>query len=371
MRIIVEEAVTGTIQSRDLEVTNAKLVANLSGPCQIEFTVPYGAESAEGISFKAFGQLIHWEDEDRTILATGVTQPTEVDQAGNLKVSAQGFSNYPKDLPWLDNWNPVVVDPFEVVQRVWDHVQSYTQGNMNVAITPASSGTFLLPGFSFDGTDLNVEFFAYFIRASDFRDCGDEINALARDIPFDYLETSEWNVDRTQINKSLVLAYPRRGYQRTDLAFRLGENVMQATPVPENEIQWVSDVIVRGWFPGKVYSSTFTNVDPVRFRRVIMEDDAQVNSNERSQVWAKRKLTRRQIPHYWSQIVIDPNHSNAQWGTWELGDDILVQGWMPWVGQVSAWHRIMSYTIDAGRASCTLSLMHEGAFNYDPIEFVE
>lgn len=372
MRIIVEEAITRTLLSRDLEHLDLKVIGNLSGPCSIDFTVPYGAKTAEGISFKAFGHLIHVEDVvngQRKIIASGILQPTSVDDAGNLKVKAQGWSNYPKGLPWLDNWNPVTIDPFAVVQRIWDHVQSYAQGNLNVTVTPASSGTFLLPGFSFDGTSLNIEFFAYFVRAVDFRDCGDEINALARDIPFDYLETNTWNAGRTQIDKSLVLAYPKRGSRRNDLVFRLGENVLGAEPVPESEIEWTSDVIVRGWWPGKVFSSTFTNTDPLRFRRVIMEDDAQVNSNERSQVWAKRQLTRRQVPNYWGSIVIDADHPNAPYGTWELGDEILVQGFMPWVGEVSEWHRIISYTIDEARATVQLTLRHEGAFNYDPLVF--
>lgn len=373
MRFIVEEAVSRKILTRDLEVIGPKLVCNLSGPATLEFEVPYNSPSAQDIKFKAMGQIIHVEDTlqgQRKILASCLTKPAEINpETGNLKVTAEGFSGYANGIPWLDNYNPVVVDPFAIVQRIWNHIQSFPNGNLNVTITPASSGTFLLPGFGFDGTELVIEFFAIFIRAVDFRDCGDEINKLARDIPFDYLEKSAWNGAKTQIDKTIELSYTHRGTKRTDLSFRLGENITKAVPVPESEIEWTSDVIVRGWFPGKVYSSQFTNADPTRFRRVIQEEDAKINSRERSAVRAKRRLTRRQIPAYWSSITIDAHHPSAPMGTWQLGDEIYVQGWMPWTGIVQAWHRIMSYQIDDDSGLVTLTLKHEGAFNYDPLEF--
>ena len=286
MRYIVEQAVTGVIQSRDLQVINPKIVINLSGAAVIEFEVPYDTSAdiiAAGIDFKAYGQYVYCEENtvagQRQIVAFGITQPCTVDpDTGNMKVSIAGPSNYLKNIPWLDNYNPIAIDPFAVAARIWNHVQTQTHGNIGITLEPASSGTLLLPGFGFDGTELSINFFAYFVRAADFRDCGDEFNKLARDIPFDYIETAAWNGSYTAINKKIVMSYPRRGSMRTDLAFRFGENILNGSPATEAEIKWVSDVIVKGWFPGKVYSSTLSNADPTRFRRVIKEDDAKINS---------------------------------------------------------------------------------------------
>lgn len=373
LRYIVEEAVTRTIVSRDLQIFEPKLQCTLSGPALFEGVVKYQEPSAQGIDFKAYGHIIHIEKSigsTRTILASCIVQPSEVDpDTGDLSIKAEGFSSYPKGLPWLQNWNPIAIDPFEVVEKIWDHIQSYENGNLHVTVTPTDSGTLLLPGFAFDGTELIIEFFAMFIRAIDFRDCGDEIDKLARDIPFDYLETSSWNGGRTQIDKSIVLAYPKRGVQKTALSFRFGDNVLSGKPKAESEIEWVSDVIVRGWFPGRVYSSELSNAEPDRFRRVIKEEDAKINSRERSAVWAKRKLTRRQVPAYWEEITIDMNHPNAPFGSWELGDSIYVEGVMPWEGDVKLWHRIIAYMIDEPKGQITLGLKAEGAFNYDPLEF--
>lgn len=375
MRFIVEQARTGLIQSRDLIVQEPKVVTMLSGPSNVTFKVKYGEPSGAGIDWKAYGQLVHVEETSqvtgqREIIASAITQPGEIDpETGDITVTAKGFSCYPDKIPWLDNWNPIAVDPFEVVHRIWNHVQSYAHGDLNVTVTPAESNTLLLPGFYFDGTEFVIDFFAYFVRAADYRDCMEEINNLARDIPFDYVEKSAWNEDRTAINKTLELAYPRRGIVQGGISFKIGENVLQATPSQETEIDWCSDVIVRGWFPGKVYSSSFSNADPHRFRRVIKEEDAMINSRERSEIWAKRKLQRRLVPKHWSSMIIDMYHPSAPWGSYEVGDDIFISGIQSFTGKIAEWHRIISMSPDPQTGRVELTMKHVDAFNYDMIEF--
>lgn len=156
------------------------------------------------------------------------------------------------------------------------------------------------------------------------------------------------------------------GVERSAMVFRFGENVISGKPRPTTDTEWASDIIIRGWFPGKIYSSDFSNDDSNRLRRVVKQDDISINSRERAAAWGKRKLTRRQVPDYWEEIQIDPHHFNAPFGQWELGDEVLVEGYMPWVGKVSALHRIIGWGWD-GIGPMTVKLKHEGAFNYDPI----
>ncbi|XBA13358.1 minor tail protein [Gordonia phage Xenia2] len=372
MRLIVEAANTREILTRDLDVTEATFSKTLSGPCQIQATVPWKGPNSEYIKFKPWGQIVHVEETimgNRRILGSGIVQPSELDEnTGDLQLVAEGFSAYPKGIPWLQNWNPIVVDPFEIFVKAWQHIQSYPTGNLNVTVTPTSSGTYMLPGFSFDGSEFILDFFAFFLRQADLRDIADILNGLARDIPFDYLEVSEWNVNRTQIDKKIQLGYPMMGVQQEAMVLRFGENVLAGKAKPEAEIEWSSEVLIKGWWPGKVYSSDFTNDDSDRFRRVVKEEDAQINSKERALAWAKRKLTRRQVPDYWEELTIDATHSNAPFGQWALGDEIKVEGYMPWVGKVSVPQRIIGYTWD-GSGQSTLRCKHEGAFNYDPIEY--
>lgn len=375
VRVTVIEANSNIVLTRDLMMIEPQVMGRLSGPSVIRFAIPHGEalNSSYGITWKAWGQWIIVEmeiDYERRIVGCCITRDCKINpENGNMEIEAIGFSDYAKGIPWLENWNDIAVDPFEIVQRIWSHLQSTSNAQLGVEVLPASSGTLMLPGYGFDGVILVFEFFALFIRAVDFVDCGDYIEGLSRDIPFDYMEEAEWNEDRTEVNKVLRLAYPSRGVQQPYLEFRVGENVIQAELAEEKEVEWVSDVIIRGWFPGKVYSSRLGNSDLTRFRRTIMEEDAKINSTERAAAWAKRKLQRRTVPKYWKKVIIDPDHSNAPFGTWELGDSVLVRGEYPWLGEISEWHRIMAWTYDEASRSMELELKVEGAFNYDPIEY--
>lgn len=372
-RFIVEEARTGQFLSRDLVVQKPLLLRAVSGPCNISFDVNYREYSAQGIYFKPWGQIIHAEKEiagERKIWASGIVQPSPIDKkTGVIHLVAQGFSAYTKGMPWLENWNPLANDAFEPIHKIWDHLQSYPDGNLGVEVYPALSGIEQLPGYGFDGQITNINFFANFIRSEDKIDCADFIDKMARDIPFDYVEQSEWNEDRTAINKKIYLGYPKAGVQQDNLMFVLNENVIEATPHIETEIDWASTAIVDGWFPGVEHSSTFTNADPLRFRRVIMQDDARINSDERAQVWSRRKLSRRQTPAYWESIIVNPDHPNAPFGTYDVGDRIWVRGKMPWVGDVNQLHKIIAIAYDSGQQRVELTLKAEGAFEYDPIYY--
>lgn len=388
-RFIIEEARTGRILIRDMNVKQPKIMRKLSGPCVIEFDLDYRDPSVQHpdgtgpIIFKPWGHWCHVEKTiqgKRKIIASGLFQPSEIDQqSGMMKARWQGFSGYPQGIPWLENWNPIAVDPATVMNRIWNHVQSYANGNIGVTCyslaldgsktIPPTTNTLMLPGFSFDGTDFITDFFALFIRRVDFTDCGDFFNKLARDIPFDYFEESNWNEDHTAIQKWIQIAYPRGGAMQSNLVFRLNENVLFGKTKIESEIEWTSDVAIRGWLPGRVYSSMISNADPHRYRRVILEEDAQINSLERSQAWAHRQLTRRQAPPYWETITIQMYHSNARFGTWDVGDRIRVRGHAPWVGEIDQVHKIIAWALDEASQTCQLTLRAEGSFNYDPIFF--
>lgn len=373
-RFICEEAVTGEILSRDLCVQKPKILRALTGPCNIQFEINFKDAENEGIYFKPNGQLIHAEKliyGERKIWASGIVQPSQVDkQSGIMTLESSGFAGYPKGIPALFNWNPLTVDPYEIIHRMWDHIQSYPDSNLGVEVYPALSGLQMLPGYAFDGEIFNLDFFAVFIRAVDKTDMGDYMDKLARDTPFDIVEQSGWNEDRSAIWKKLFLGYPTAGAQQNALAFIQNENVIEMVPHIETEIDWVSDVIIDGWFPGTEYSAQLTNADPTRYRRVIMQDDARINSNERAAAWAKRKLTRRQTPAYWESIIVDMGHPNAPFGTYDVGDRIWVTGTMPPDGaDIRQLHKIITIAVDEESETCQLGLKAEGAFNYDPIYY--
>lgn len=377
LRFTVIEVNTNNILTRDLVVKQPEVTVNLSGPSRVSFSIDQGQQytSSYGIDWKNYGQWIIPElmtDQfGPVVLGAQLVTDNKVDpQSGDLQIDGTGFLGYPKEIPWLENYNPIAVDPAEVIQKIWAHLQSFPNANLGVDVQPSTTGTQMLPGYGFDGNIFSVDFFALFIRAVDMVDCGDQIISLARDLPLDLFENVSWNEDRTEITKTIQIAYPLGGLQQDYLTFRLGENVLNAERAEEMDIEPASDVIIRSWLPGKVYSSQLSNADMTRARRVVMEEDANINSTERSAAWAHRKLTRRNIPKYFSKITIDPNHPNAPFGSFGVGDSIFVEAkGYPWTPDISLWHRIISMTIKQDEPTIELGLKAEGAFNYDPIEY--
>lgn len=370
-RFIVEQANTGIIMYRDLEVLEPKFGGQLSGPSIIQFTLAPLANPLFDWGKNKQWVHVEWEiDGVRKIILSGIVKSAIPDpKTGAMAIECTGFSNYPKGKPWLENYNPIAVDPFEVFARVWTHVQSYPNAQLGVEVYPQVSGTQMLPGFGFDGNTLVFDFFALFIRSADLADCADQINGLARDIPFDYFEESFWDPERTEIFKRIRLAYPHGGVQQENLSFVLNENVLNAELADEKDIEPVTDVIIRGWLPGKIYNANLSNVDMSQFRETILEEDAKINSTERAAAWAKRKLQKRTVPKYWKKITIDPYHPNAPFGSWNVGDSIFVRGIHPWYGEIGLWHRITSWARDPKSGAIELQLKVEGAFNYDPIDY--
>lgn len=172
-RVIVQEIRSRKIVSRDLLVSNLQMIRTLSGPCTIEFDVDHHDPSVAGIVFKPWGHMIHVEREvlgQRKIWVSGIVIPSEVDKkTGQLHLRATGFSQYPKDLPWLEDWNPITCDAFEPVHHIWNHIQSFPNGDLKVKVIPTEAGVEMLPGFAYDGDILAFDFYAQFIRASEKR----------------------------------------------------------------------------------------------------------------------------------------------------------------------------------------------------------
>lgn len=376
------EDIHGNILTKDLVVQESSIVKALSGPSQIQFKIsPYNKESQlpsglGPIMFKPWGHYIHAvkndANEDEKIWASGLVQPSTVDPGSDvMTLQAKGFSCYPKGIPWLEDWNPLAVDPAEIIRRIWAHIQSYSNAQMGVTVEPTVTGTKMLPGFTFQQEEFVQNFFAIFIRAVDRNDCGDYIDKICRDIPIEYKEHAEFNKATGKIDKKILLGYPKIGTYQNGLILQVGDNVTKSTQKTETEINWLSDITMKGYFPGQEINATIANPDPDRLRRVMDEQDAHVDSQERAMAWAKKLLTKRQIPHYYEDLVIRPYHPNAPFMAYDVGDFIRVRGTMAWVGPVNLYHKVMLCGFDEGKGEVQLKMMAEGAFNYDPIEFVQ
>lgn len=368
---------TNEVLTRDLIVKEPEVIVNLSGPSLITFSVDPGEmqKSAAGITWKRYGLWIIPELETDLygkicMGAQIVTSAKPEPQNGDLMVEGTGYIGYPKDIPWLENFNPIAVDPAEVIQRIWAHLQNFVNANLGVDVQPSSTGTQMLPGIGFDGNILNFDFYAMFIRAVDFPDSGDTITQLCRDLPLDMNEEVSWNAERTELSKIVRIGYPYLGFRQDNLAFRFGENIVNAEVAEEVETENVTDIIIRSWIPGRTITSMLSNADPTRARRTVMEEAVNLTNNERAAAWAHRKLTRLNAPPAFQKITIDPNHPHAPFGSFWLGDSIFVEAPnYPWIGDVATWHRVTSIKYKEGEPLMEVGTRVEGAFNFDPIDY--
>ena len=75
--------------------------------------------------------------------------------------------------------------------------------------------------------------------------CGEEIDKLAGQTPFDYIERHAWNSDKTDVLHYFDMGYPRLGVQKPDLLFN-EENILEVVPIQEDEDSYASAVLVVG-----------------------------------------------------------------------------------------------------------------------------
>jgi hypothetical protein len=196
-------------------------------------------------------------------------------------------------------------------------------------------------------------------------DCGQEIDSLATDVPFDYVETAVWNDDRTAVRHLIDLGHPRAGRLRDDLRFAHGENLIEAIVVREAPEVYASQVIVRGSGEGRAaVRGTAGTQDERRVRRVALVTEKSVVSTTRAQAVAANELRRRASLHTVGEAVIADEHPNAPMGSFTVGDDIIIDAPVSYLGDLRLTHRITGYTWAPDAGTVTLQLVRSDAFVY-------
>lgn len=195
----------------------------------------------------------------------------------------------------------------------------------------------------------------------DAPDCGDEIDSLAQETPFDYVESHAW-ADDGSITHTLQLGYPRLGGRRTDLAFVEGDNISNVITATRDGSVYANEVI--GFGAGEGRSSLRVQLpDPDgRLRRPVVYTDKSITTIPRLTALSRTQLTRwQQVLEITSIDVIA--HPNARIGSWQLGDDILVSADLPWLGRVDLWSRVVGWSLISD-SRATLTLARSSSFYY-------
>lgn len=349
-RIIAQRILTHEIISWDVPLLDATSTRELSGPGGIYGRLTPVSRMMLGPDGKPL--LREWatalyHEADGEIRAGGlVTRITEDDRG--FQVEAPGFSGYPNGIPYLGDYQPGVgAEPLNAVRHIWQHVQSFPDGNLGVTLGDAVSDT-VLDEISqetriVDGEELPVEYHRpYRLSWWENRDCGQEISSLLELAPADFIEQHSWNADHTDIEHHIHLGTPTLGRRRTDLRFAEGENIVAPVPVTTEGEDFAQTVIGLGKGEGReMIRATVPGRDD-RLRRVAVVTD-KFAGQQRMEATARREQQQRLEVTGFERITVRDS-ALAPLSAIQPGDSILIEADLDWHGRTRLWQQVVSIT---------------------------
>jgi hypothetical protein len=372
-RFLAQSILTGEWLAWELPMT-AEITLAENGPTILSGTFEPEITRVADLGLDGHATWIHHE-ESGLIRASGIMLPGDVDTgAEQLTFDAVGITGYPHGIPYegaFDLGTPVGVgvDPLDVWRHIWAHVLSHPDAPTGVTLSQVTSPARIGEperDVSFETAEgQQVDFSAgpYTLDWWSNTDCGREIDELASQTPFGYRERPTWSdASKTAVTQHVEAGYPRIGRRRPDLRMAADENLLAAVPVEEDPQTYVSQVIVLGAGEGSTRVRGYAgNRLGSRVRRVHVVDDKTVTSKARANAVAANELARRQASLLEvTEVVADARHRNAPLGSFLPGDSLFIEAEVPYLGQVSGWHRVTSLTYAPAAETMSLSLQREG-----------
>lgn len=358
---------TETPLAWDIPLMDAQVVDDLSGPGQLsaKLTPEMGAyERAHGDIFVPWSTAIY---ATRGADVFGfIVADTSVDGV-ELTLTCPGFRGYWSGLPHTGEFRGVQVDPLDVLRdEIIGHAQAQPGGDLGVTVdsvrSPVRIGT-KTQATEFttsSGEDVAFESGPHVLSWWATDDLGKEWDDLATETPFDYRFKHELHGDR--FTHHVEVGYPRLGVKRNDLRFVAGENILDVPTLTDEGEDYASEVLALGAGEGSgQIHATATRSKLSRLRRVRVVSDKSLRSKKRVQALADAELKLSAgVAQFGEVTVID--HPNAQFGSWQVGDEIRVDVRdVPWTGEVTQWVRVISHMWDTGKNQVTLTVQGVGS----------
>lgn len=187
----------------------------------------------------------------------------------------------------------------------------------------------------------------------DTPDCLDLITEAIDAAGYEWVEWSGWNKDRTKILKEIRCA-PTVGTKQTGLAFVEGVNVTETVVVEDDSGEYANAVTAIGAGEGKAALRVRVSQSDGRRRKVYVLDAKHVTKKDTLEKLARKELARRLQRLVVTDIRVDGTHPNALRGTFDVGDRILVDAEVGWIGRQRLWRRIEEIEWDGDIADLAL-----------------
>lgn len=357
VRFHVQRITTREWLSRDLTISEPTTTRALSTPGGVSGTI--NPELREQVAddglrlLEPWGSAIYAED-DGNIRAAGIVTDASFEGPEN-GITCPGFVTYPTGLLYGSSWPPgggIQIDPMEAVRHLWEHVQSYPDGDLGMVVdnvkTPVRIGNNKEP---------------YRLRWWESTDCGGEIDQLAQETPFDYDEIHSWaDNDKSDVTHRLRIGYPRLGRRRTDQRYVEGENITDVTAVTIEGARYANEATGIGLGSGSQMAYARIAVRDGRLRRNITVTDKTASQRRIETITQQTLHQRREVADI-STVQIN-DHPNAKIAAIQPGDDIYVQVYSPHLEWTRMWVRVLSIAEDADGYSATLSTQRSDSFMY-------
>lgn len=356
---------TSTTLSWDVPLRGVQITDVLSGPLQLTGTLEpeiKRMKDADGNPlFKPWSTAI-WAEYRGKIMGGGILVPSSYTDA-TWNIECAGFTAILAEQPYTSSWFGVEIDPLDVVRHIWDHWQGQRLGDLGFQLSNAKTGLKIgveLEQGEFDTENGPLSFESGPVKLNwyETHDLGQVIDDLAKNTPFDYHERHAWTGE--EITHHLDFHYPRMGRRRHDLTFRIGENIAAIPTVSEDGDQYANYVLALGAGEGRAMKYALVGDGKSdHLRRVAVVTNKRANTVKKVNAFARRQLSRYKGLEDISEVAVR-NHSMAPFGSFRVGDEILVEGDAGW-RDVEHWARIVSYTIAPDESdTAVLTLLRSG-----------
>jgi hypothetical protein len=425
VRFIAQDVRTRRWLNWELPLVDVEITWTLSGPTLLKARLKPESPTLRELGISAWSTWIHIE-QGGNLLGTVLWQPTKID-GEEYSVEATGFSAYAQGMPFFGEDQFYEVDPADVIRRIWAHLQSYPDAQLGVSLSNAMSGMQLgipaLQQVDEDGNpkfddgeevkapdpnsgienqeDLKITHYTqdpetgnltvwyndgaiyvfhpifddpkpYVISWYSDTDCGQEMDNLCRTAKIEYREVTWWETegDVSIIPKSrrlIDLTYPRLGRKRFELRCAQDENMLAAIPLEEatGDKGYASQIMLRGVGEGRDAIRGYAGqADPHRVRRVATVVDQTITTLQGANAGAQDEMLRRRAAITVGQVILKDWHPNMPIGSFMVGDEILITGFVPWAGYIEFWHRIIAYTWKPAQNTMTLDVRRSEQFGY-------
>lgn len=204
---------------------------------------------------------------------------------------------------------------------------------------------------------------AYTLLPWEAPDCGQTIDDLAESTPFDWVEDHYWAGDTPATR--IAIQYPRAGRrlnQPGDPTFQQGVNIIEVLTPTDSSQDYANTVFGIGAGEGAGAIRRTISKRDGRLRTVATFSSKDVKSDHNMDVKLRVELAARLETLEVRQITLR-QHENAPRGSYDVGDDIYVQGRVPNFGKFELWHRITGIT-EKSNGTSVLDLARTDSFTY-------